>query len=210
MRAFAGATSLGRVSHVLGACRIIVRKQDLDMSAWLIAAYVAVALAANGFASAQSTDVTGLSPSLGPVVLVDSTGKFVAKPLSETVVLVTIGSGVVAPASIRPIYGPDGREASGLATWQAGGSVLFTSPDCTTGAHVYSSSRAGVRAAAQVQTRAGISLYVGAIGQATTVSVQSILYDTGCAALAVKQNGLHPVVATVNLDVAYPPPLSLQ
>ena len=124
--------------------------------------------------------------------------------------LVTIGSGVVAPASIRPIYGPDGREASGLATWQTGGGVLFTSPDCTTGAYVYSSSRAGVRATTQIQTRAGISLYVGAVGQATTVSVQSILYDTGCAPVVVKQNGLHPVEATVNLDVAYPPPLSFQ
>ena len=110
----------------------------------------------------------------------------------------------------RPIYGPDGREASGLATWQAGGGVLFTSPDCTTGAHVYSSSRAGVRATTQVQTRAGISLYVGAVGQATTVSVQSILYDTGCAPVVVQQNGLHPVEATVNLEVAYPPPLSFQ
>ena len=134
----------------------------------------------------------------------------VAKALNETTVLVTIGRGVVAPASIRPIYGPDGREASGLATWQAGGSVLFTSPDCTTGAHVYGSSRAGVRATTQVQTRAGISLYVGAVGQATTVSVQSILYDTGCAPVVVRQNGLHPVEATVNLDVAYPPPLSFQ
>jgi hypothetical protein len=49
---------------------------------------------------------------------------------------------------------------------------------------------------------------VGAAGQATTVSVQSILYDTGCAPTVVRQNGLHPVEATVNLDVAYPPPLS--
>ncbi len=180
------------------------------MSTWLIAAYVAVALTAQGVASAQSTDVAGLSPSLNPIVLVDATGKVAAKPLNETIVLVTIGSGVVAPASIRPIYGPDGREASGLAIWQAGGGVLFTSPDCTTGAHVYSSSRAGVRATTQVQTRAGISLYVGAVGQATTVSVQSILYDTGCAPVVVRQNGLHPVEATVNLDAAYPPPLSFQ
>ncbi len=180
------------------------------MSAWIIAAYVAVALTANGIAGAQSTDVTGLSPSLSPIVLVDATGKSVAKALNETTVLVTIGRGVVAPASIRSIYGPDGREASGLAMWQAGGGVLFTSPDCTTGAHVYGSSRAGVRATTQVQTRAGISLYVGAVGQATTVSVQSILYDTGCAPVVVRQNGLHPVEATVNLDVAYPPPLSFQ
>ena len=180
------------------------------MSAWIIAVNVAVALAATGIAGAQSTDVTGLSPSPSPIVLVDATGKAVAKALNETTVLVTIGRGVVAPASIRSIHGPDGREASGLAMWQAGGSVLFTSPDCTTGAHVYGSSRAGVRATTQVQTRAGISLYVGAVGQATTVSVQSILYDTGCAPVAVRQNGLHPVEATVNLDVAYPPPLSFQ
>ena len=180
------------------------------MSAWIIAASVAVALTANGVASAQSTDVTGLSPSLNPIALVDATGKVVAKPLNETTVLVTIGSGVVAPASIRPIFGPDGRQASGLATWQAGGSVLFTSPDCTTGAHVYSSSRVGVRATTQIQTRAGISLFVGAVGQTTTVSVQSILYDSGCAPVVIRQNGLHPVEATVNLDVAFPPPLSFQ
>ncbi len=187
-----------------------VRKQDLDMSAWIFAACVAVAFTASGFASAQSTDATGLSPSLNPIVLVDATGKAVAKPLNETLVLVTIGTEVVAAASIRPIYGPDGREASGLATWQAGGVVLFTSPDCTAGAHVYSSSRAGVRATTQIQTPAGISLYVGAVGQATTVSVQSILYDTGCTPVVVRQNGLHPVEATINLDVAYPPPLSFQ
>jgi len=187
-----------------------VREQDLDMSAWIFAACVAVALTASEFASAQSTDVTGLSPSPNPIVLVDATGKVVAKPLNETLVLITIGTGVVVPASIRPIYGPDGREASGLATWQAGGGVLFTSPDCTAGAHVYSSSRAGVRAATQIQTPAGISLYVGAVGQATTVSVQSILYDSGCTPVVVRQNGLHPVEATINLDVAYPPPLSFR
>jgi len=189
---------------------IIVSTQDLDMSAWIIAVHVAVALTVNEVASAQGTDVTGLSPSLNAIALIDATGKVVAKPLNETYVLVTIGNGVVAPASIRPIYGPDGREASGLATWQAGGVALFTSPDCTTGAHVYSSSRAGVRAATQIQTRDGINLYVGAVGQATTVPVQSILYDTGCAPVVVQQNGLHPVEVIVNLDRAYPPPLSFR
>jgi len=180
------------------------------MSTWVIAAYVAVAFTANGVAGAQSTDAAGLSPSLSPVVLMDSTGRAAAKPLNESLVLVTITGGVVAPASIRPIYGTDGRTASGMATWQSGGSVLFTSPDCTTGAHVYSPSHAGLRAAAQVQTPAGIVLYVGAVGHATTVSIQSILYDTGCAPVVVRQNGLLPVQATVNLNKAYPPPLSFQ
>ena len=180
------------------------------MSAWTIAACIAVAFTANGVAGAQSTDAAGLSPSLGPVVLIDSTGRAAAKPLDDTIVLVTISGGLVAPALIRPIYGTDGRTASGMATWQSGGSVLFTSPDCTAGAHVYSSSRAGLRAASQVQTPAGITLYVGAVGQAITVSVQSILYDTGCAPVVVRQNGLIPVQATVNLDSAYPPPLSFQ
>jgi pyruvate/2-oxoacid:ferredoxin oxidoreductase alpha subunit len=36
--------------------------------------------------------------------------------------------------------------------------VLFTSSDCTAGAHVYGSSYAGVRATTQVQTPAGIML----------------------------------------------------
>ena len=106
------------------------------MTAWLVTAVVAaVALTANGVARGQTARP--------PVVLMDSTGKVAARPLNETIVLVTI-NGVAAPALIRPIYGPDGRIASGLATWQSGGSVLFTSSDCTTGAHVYSLPHAGV------------------------------------------------------------------
>jgi len=203
-------TELNRLSRTSRAACSIIGRQDLDMSAWFIAAYVAVAVSANGVASAQSTDAAGLSPSLSPVVLMGSTGRAAAKPLNETLVLVTITGGVVAPASIRPIYGADGRTASGMATWQSGGSVLYTSADCTTGAHVYSPSHAGLRAATQVQTPSGIMLYVGAVGHATTVSVQSILYDTGCAPVVVRQNGLLPVQATVNLNAAYPPPLSFQ
>ena len=180
------------------------------MTAWIIAASVVVALTANGVARAQSTGTTGSSPLPNPIVLVDSTGKVVARPLNETIMLVTISSGVVAPALIRPIYGLDGRTASAIATWQAGGSVLFTSSDCTAGAHVYSSPYAGVRATNQVQTPAGIILYVGAVGTPTTVAIRSILYETGCAPVTVQQNGLLPVLAIVNLDTAYPPPLSFQ
>jgi hypothetical protein len=143
-------------------------------------------------------------------VWVDSTGKAAARPLNETIMLVTVGNGVAAPALIRAIYGPDGRAASALATWQSGGSVLFTSPDCAAGAHVHGSPHAGVRATAQVQTTAGIILYVGADGAAATVTIRSILYDTGCAPVTVQQNGLFPVLATVNLTTAYPPPLSFQ
>jgi hypothetical protein len=177
------------------------------MTAWVIAASVAVALTTNGLAGAQGM---GSSPSPNPVVLVDSTGNFAGRPLNETITLVTIASGVVAPALIRPIYDPDGHTASGLATWQAGGSVLFTSSDCTAGAHVYGSPHAGVRAATQVETPAGIILYAGATGTASTVAVQSILYDTGCAPVKVRQNGLFPVLAIVNLTTTYPPPLSFQ
>jgi hypothetical protein len=180
------------------------------MTAWVIAASIAVALTANGIARAQNTGAAGGPASPNAIVLVDSTGKVAARPLNETIMLVTIGSGVVAPALIRPIYGSDGRAASALATWQSGGSVLFMSPDCTAGAHVYSSIHAGVRATTQVQTSAGIMLYVGAVGPAITVAIQSVLYDTGCAPLTIQQNGLLPVLATVNLNTAYPPPLSFQ
>ena len=180
------------------------------MMAWVTAASVAAALTANGVALAQSTSATGVSASPHAIALVDSTGKAVARPLNETIMLVTIDSGVVAPAFIRPIYDADGHTASGLATWQAGGSVLFTSSDCTGGAHVYSSPYAGVRASTQVQTPGGIMLYVGAVGAATTQAIRSILYDTGCAPVTVRQNGLLPVLASVNLSTAYPPPLSLQ
>jgi len=180
------------------------------MTAWIIAATVAAALTANGVASAQSAGALGSSASPSSIVLVDSTGKTAARPLNETVTLVTIGGGVVAPASIRAIYDADGKAASGLATWSSGGGVLFTSIDCTSGAHVYASSYAGVRAAAQVQTPAGITLYAGAVGTASAVAIRSILYDTGCAPVTVHQNGLHPVVATINLTATYPPPLSFQ
>ena len=69
----------------------------------------------------QSAGGTVSSPSPTPIVLVDSTGKVAARPLNETMVLVTVSSEIAAPALIRPIYDTDGRTASGLATWQAGG-----------------------------------------------------------------------------------------
>jgi hypothetical protein len=164
-----------------------------------IAAVLLACIAAHEAAHAQ-----------GSIVLVDSAGKTAARPLSDTVVLVSLAGGVAAPASIRPVYDADGRTASGLATWHSGGSVLFTSPDCTSGGHVYSVPHAGVRGAAQVQTANGIVLHAGAIGATVTVSVHSILYDTGCVPVDVRQNGLVPVVATVNLTASYPPPLSYQ
>lgn len=179
------------------------------MKAWIVAT-ISAALFASGVVRAQSATATSRPPTVGTVVLIDSTGKVAARPLNETLMLVTVRNGVVAPASIRPIYGPGGHTASALATWQAGGSVLFTSSDCTTGAHVYASPHPGVRAAAQVQTLAGTLLYVGADGAAATVTIASVLYETGCAPLIVRQSGLFPVIATVNLSIAYPPPLSFQ
>ena len=151
----------------------------------------------------------GQSPPAGPVMLVDSTGKVAARPLNDTVMLVSV-DGIAGPASIRPVYGADGRAASGTATWQSGGSVLFTSSDCSTGAHVFSPGTAGLRATAQVQTPDGIVLFVGAIGPTTTVAVRSILYGSGCSPVSVQQNGLVAVEASVNLTTAYPPPLSVQ
>ena len=97
------------------------------------------------------------------IVLVDSTGKVAARALTETHVLVTDPvSRVVAPAKIEPVQGEDGRTASGLATWESGGSVLYTSSDCSTGAYIYSNSNAGYRAATQVETPSGVVLVVGA------------------------------------------------
>jgi hypothetical protein len=178
------------------------------MAARVIAVSIALALVANGASRAQ--DAAGSLPPPNPIVLVDSTGKVVARPLNETIVLVAIGNDVAAPALIRSVYDADGRTASSWATWQAGGSVLFTSPGCTDGPHVYSTPYAGVPATTQVQTAAGIMLYVGAAGAASTVTIRSILYDTGCAPVTVQQNGLHRVAATVNLSNAYPPPLSFR
>lgn len=178
------------------------------MKPWLNAVTVAVAIAAHGPACAQPVAATPLPPPA--VALFDSTGKAVARPLTDTIGLIALGGGIVAPASIRPVFDADGRTASGTATWQSGGTVLFTSSDCTTGANVYSLPVGGLRAAAQVKTPAGIVLYVGAIGSTTTVEIHSILYDTGCAPVTVRQNGLLPVLTTVNLSTAYPPPLSFQ
>ena len=165
-----------------------------------------------GFAAAAASSAAhGQSGAPAPVVLVDSTGKIAARALTDTVVLVTDkSSGIVAPALIGSIYGPDGRTASGLAIWQSGGSVLYTSADCTAGAHVHSRGNAGMRAAAQVQTPAGIVLYAGAIGPTTSAAVHSILYDSGCSPVTVQQNGLVPVDVTINLTATYPPPLSFR
>jgi hypothetical protein len=165
------------------------------------------------FAIAAATGVIAYAqapvPFGAPIVLVDSTGRIAGRSFNETLVLVAVG-GVTAPASIHPIYGPDEKTASGWATWQSGGSVLFTSPDCSAGAHVFSSPHAGLRATAQVETRDGIVLFVGAIGTPLTVSVRSILYGSGCSPVNVQQNGVVPVEATLNLTAAYPPPLSFQ
>jgi len=178
------------------------------MRTWILAAGIAAVTA-----SPLRAQVVVATPSAArgdAIALVDSNGNVAARPLNETLMLVTLGAGVVAPATIRPIYDADGRAASALATWHSGGTVLFSSTDCTIGAHVYSLPHPGVRAASQVRTAAGIVLYAGAVGPTITAAIQSILYDTGCARVAVSQNGLVPVVATVNLTTVYPPPLSFQ
>src|SRR4030095_4973871 len=105
----------------------------------LIAAASLSALFLTGSACAQSTTAAGRLPSPGSVVLIDSTGKVAARPLNHTLMLVAVKNGVVAAASIRSLYDADGHAASAFATWNAGGSVLFTSSDCTSGPHVYAS-----------------------------------------------------------------------
>ena len=154
--------------------------------------------------------VTGvIAHAQAPIVLMDSTGRIAGRSLNETLALIAVG-GVTAPASIRSIYGSDQKTVSGQATWQSGGSVLFTSSDCSTGAYVLSSAHAGLRATAQVETPDGVVLFVGAIGTPATISVRSILYGSGCSPVTVQQNGVLPVEATLNLTTTYPPPLSFQ
>jgi len=182
---------------------------DIDLKALVVV--LALAVGVDAVAFAQDASSAGQSSPLTPIVLLDSTGKVAARPLTDTMTLVAISaSGVVAPAFIRPIYDADTRATSGLATWQSVGSVLFTSSDCTNGAYIHSFTTAGVRATTQVQMPSGIMLYVGAIGATTTVAVHSILYDNGCSPVTIEQNGLLPVEATLNLTTAYPPPLSFQ
>jgi hypothetical protein len=194
-----------------GPSKLIMRAPvpSSTMTAFLAALASAIAVFAGSIASAQAPAQRPQSPPPGPVVLVDSTGRIAARPLDDSLMLVAAGD-ISAPAAIRPVYGADGRAASGKATWQSGGSVLFTSSDCTAGAHVFTSGHAGLRATSQVQTPDGIVLFVGAAGATTTAVIRSILYASGCSPVTVEQNGLVPVEATVNLTVAYPPPLSLQ
>lgn len=175
------------------------------MKTYPFAVVIAVALGAAVPACAQSA---GASPQA--IVLVDSTGKVAARPLNDTIMLITVSPEVVAPAFIRSIYDADERTASGLATWASGGSVLFTSADCSTGAHIHTLTNAGLRSTSQVETPGGTTLYVGAIGTPVTAVIHSILYHTGCSAVTVRQNGLVPVDAAVNLTTTYPPPLSFQ
>lgn len=179
------------------------------MNAWIAAASLAMGVAAYGAACTRSASAADPPLQRDTVVLMDSTGTVAARPLNETIMLINV-RGIAAPARIQPIYDGEGHAASGLATWQSGGSVLFSSSDCTTGAHVHSLPHAALRAATQVQTPSGIILYVGAIGITTTLTINSILYDTGCSPVTVRQNGLLPVLATVNLSTTHPPPLSFQ
>src|SRR2546421_2550958 len=176
----------------------------------IVAVTIAVTIGESGSVCAQPASSNGKSMAPAPIVLLDSTGKIAARALNDTMMLVTVQAGVVAPAFTHPIYDADGRAASGLATWASDGSVLFTSTDCTSGAHVFSSTHAGVRATSQVATPGGTILFVGAIGTTTTILVRSILYGNGCSPVTVQQNGLIPVVTTVNLTTGYPPPLSFQ
>ena len=175
---------------------MIARCSSIVMTA---GAFLAAAVAAE----AQ----TASAPS---IALVDSRGTIVGRPLSETIAFVAVRDGLVAPAAIRPIYDADARTASGLATWASGGSVLYTSSDCSTGAYISTQMHAGARATSQVEIGGAVILYVGAIGMPVTVDVHSILYSTGCTARTVRQNGLAPVIATLNLTATYPPPLSVQ
>jgi hypothetical protein len=177
----------------------------------IVAAVICVSVG-GGPASAEPASSRATSTISAPIVLlVDSTGKVAARALNDTMMLVTVHHpAVVAPAFIHPVYDADGRAASGLATWASDGSVLFTSPDCSSGAHVFGANHAGLRATSQVATPGGTILYVGAIATTRSASIQSILYGSGCSAVMVQQNGLIPVDLTINLTTAYPPPLSFQ
>jgi hypothetical protein len=170
------------------------------------------ALAAFGAFILSTHSLDGVTQaSGGTIVLVDSAGSIAGRPISEALVLVTDkASGVVAPAAIRAVYDADGRTISGAATWQANGSVLFASPDCTTGAHVFATTNPGLRASAQVQTASGVILYVGDNSATTSVNVRSILYGSGCTPVSVQQNGVVPVALTINLTTTHPPPLSFR
>ena len=175
----------------------------------LIVASVIAATVGGGSACADPASIGTSTPS-PPIVLLDSTGKIAARAFTDTMMLITVHPAVVAPAFMHPLYDADGRAASGLATWASDGSVLFTSADCSSGAHVFTSNHAGLRATSQVATSGGTILYVGAIATARSASIQSILYGNGCRAVIVQQNGLIPVDLTVNLTTTYPPPLSFQ
>lgn len=180
------------------------------MKLLIVASVIAVTVGGGRSACAEPASINRTSSPSAPIVLLDSTGKIAARAFTDTMMLVSVHPAVVAPSFIHPIYDADGRAASGLATWASDGSVLFTSADCSSGAHVFASNHAGLRATSQVATPGGTILYVGAIATTRSASIQSILYGNGCRAVIVQQNGLIPVDLTVNLTTTYPPPLSFQ
>jgi uncharacterized protein YceK len=176
----------------------------------IVAVTIAVTIGGSGSACAQQASGQGKSTPSAPIVLLDSTGKVAARAFNDTMMLVTVHPAVVAPAFVHPIYDADGHAASGLATWASDSSVLFTSADCTSGAHVFSSNHAGLRATSQVETPGGTILFIGAISSTKTMPIRSILYGNGCSAVTVQQSGLIAVDMTVNLTTTYPPPLSFR
>jgi len=180
------------------------------MKRLIVAVTIAVIIGESGSVCAQPASSNGKSTPPVPIVLLDSTGKIAARALNDTMMLITVHPAVVAPAFVHPVYDADGHAASGLATWASDSSVLFTSADCTSGAHVFSSNHAGLRATSQVETPGGTILYIGAISSTKTVLIRSILYGNGCSAVTVQQNGLIAVDITVNLKTTYAPPLSFQ
>lgn len=177
----------------------------------MLALTIVAGLAALAVPSACAQSAGAAPSSRDAIVLRDATGNVAGRALDGTLVLVTDpGAGVVAPAFVRPIYDADSRTASGLATWASGGSVLFTSADCTTGAHIPTLTNAGLRATSQVETPQGVVLYIGTTGIPVTIDARSILYATGCTAVSVRQNGVVAVDASVNLTTTFPPPLAFQ
>jgi hypothetical protein len=193
--------------------------RSVDMTAWqgtarraAIAIGVAIVAVVASIADVSAQGAAGApsAASSRPIALIDASGNAAGKPFNETMVLVTLGDAVVAPAVIRPDPRCGRARSIGPRDLALRRKRSLYLADCSTGALVHTSPHAGIRAASQVQTARGIVLFAGAIGPSITESVQSILYDTGCASVKVRQNGLVPVVMTVNLTTTYPPPLSFQ
>jgi hypothetical protein len=121
---------------------------------------------------------------------------------NDTIMLIALRSGVVAPALIRPTTTPMAAWRP-VATWNSGEACCSASPDCTTSAHATVCRTRSARGRAG--SNAGGILLHGARQEWRPPWRFIDFYDTG----APGGGSAKRIVSgrdTINLTTAYPPP----